>query len=335
MRDIAKLWLFWAIAVLVAWFIFLQIALSSTPASWMPDFLLSIFALPVGEQKVDVLALRGQLGDSFGPFNALVSSLALVGLISTLVLQQSIAKQHQFQIQLFHAIEAYRSLLESFETPSRGDLPRPGASAIRGRSGLEYAWKRYLVAVFEAKASEFRLVAPINLDAAEASLDFAAISQLTKAAGDQSTILISQQESRVRVLEALGQAWWMLYSSHRHHLDAMFRAWYTVHRILNEAPRYSVSPRSQFLYAASFRAQVSWIEMVFLLANQSGLPHNAKFPNACRFANYFCVYDNIEASTDITVSLLIELAKGRLADPQGDELNRAAFVAKHLDDRHG
>ena len=321
-RSVSKPAILWSCLAIVAWLLFVVAALSTSSPSWLPDVVWSILALPADD---GVLEARGQFGDSFGPFNALVSSLALVGVISTLALQQTVAKQQQFQEQLFHAVAAYQSLLESFETNYRTKSGEPGS--LRGRSALQNAWQHYVVGPFlrNCKAPGMDDVARNvgSLFFGE-TVGFAATQGAIESVDRQVAGWLST-DGATAALEVLGQAWWALYSSHRHHLDALFRAWYTVHRILNEAPNYSVTVDAQRLYAASFRAQISWIEMVYMLANQSALPHNAMFPRACRYANYFCAYDNLATTGDVTVTLLVEVAKARKANPSGNELTRAAF----------
>jgi hypothetical protein len=157
-------------------------------------------------------------------------------------------------------------------------------------------------------------------------MDFAAVQRAIESSTAHVGRLLASPEGKLKALEVLGQGWWTLYSSQKPYLDALFRAWYTVHRILNEAPAYRVGADAQRLYAASFRAQISWIEMVYLLANQSGLPHNERFPRACQYSNTFCVFDNLGGSGDLTVALLVALAIERESDPNGTELNRAAFL---------
>lgn len=287
-RLVSKPWVGWSGLAFVAWLLFVLLTLSTSSPSWLPDVVWSILALPVTNDG-GILAARGQLGDSFGPFNALVSSFALVGVISTLVVQQTVAKQQQFQEQLFHAIAAYQSLLESFETTNRCDPSAP--TSLRGRSALQYAWQEHVVAPFVGNCrvpGMDAICSIVNHVASGATQDFSTIQSAMKSVDEQVAQWLSA-DTKTELLEALGRAWWALYSSHRHHLDALFRAWYTVHRILHAASNYSVTDDSQRLYAASFRAQISWIEMVYMLANQSALPHNEKFPHACEYANYYCV----------------------------------------------
>lgn len=328
-RAFSPPWFRWSCVAVLIWWLFLQLVLSTETPIWIPEFLRSLLALPPDNQS-SLLARRGQLGDSFGLFNALVSSLALVGVISTLALQQSIAKQQQFQEQLFHAVEAYQSLLASFEPATLGFVAAGEGETLRGRTAMQRVWQRHVVASFSAE-SEALGVSELAKGASgspahRGAMDFAAVQRAIESATSHVGRLLASPEGKLRALEVLGQGWWTLYSSHKPYLDALFRAWYTVHRILNEAPAYRVGADAQRLYAASFRAQISWIEMVYLLANQSGLPHNEKFPRACRYSNSFCFFDNLGGSSDITVLLLVAIAKERESNPKGTELNRAAFV---------
>ena len=69
---------------LIAWVGYVALALSEYAPLWVPEAL----RLPSGEPGSSLLSRRGQFGDTFGAFNALVSTFALIGLLLTLRTQQ-------------------------------------------------------------------------------------------------------------------------------------------------------------------------------------------------------------------------------------------------------
>jgi hypothetical protein len=332
-------WMLGILAVLL-WFTYFCIALSTQTPPWVPDWIQSFWTLPAGGEG-SALVRRGQFGDAFGAFNALISTLAFVALLSTLRTQQRqlraqrdqtrsevrLISQQQFQEQYYRAVDAYRTLVAEFATGAPGIRSQSGADPLRGRSALFAVWNDYMLQPLA------NIGGPVG-DAARLQLNAAG-----KVAGDGNNVLRQarraieelwtrcQQDDSLRqeLLQTISSNWTTLYATYRFQLDSIFRAWYTVHRVLATAPNYRIDHPVARLYGASFRAQLSWIELTFLLVNQSGLPSLEHFPKACRHSNANAIFDNLAAEGDIAVYCLSEQAKARVADPVGASLNRSAF----------
>lgn len=137
------------------------------------------------------------------------------------------------------------------------------------------------------------------------------------------------------LMETVGKAWHPVYGMHRYQLDSLFRAWYTVYRVLETAPTYELEPDAIRLYSAIYRAQLSWIEMAFLLINQSGLPGNPAYPRACKLTNIYAVFDNLDAENDVVVVALAIVAFRRTSsdDREVASLDGRAFKSASLGER--
>lgn len=346
--NILELWFrrrsspwFWASLALMLWATYALLALSERTAWWVPSWLHGVLALP--GDNASTLMSRGQFGDAFGAFNALVSTLALVALLTTLGVQQKqlaaqqtqtrsevrLMRQQQFQEQYFRAVDAYRVLLSEFQPLQLRGRHDEGPGR-RGRSAMFVVWREYLLDPLAGCNGRLGDVVRQQL---AASLERTPDSQ---EAGDNARLQISRLVSamssdralREEVVGEISLRWSHLYSTHRFQLDALFRAWYTVYRILDTAPMYELEVEAVRLYGASFRAQLSWIELAFLLANQSGLNPRARFPKACSLSNTYVVFDNLVDDDDLVIACLSAIARAREADGNTAELTRSAFGAR-------
>lgn len=328
-----KLWPIWlGAAAFVLWMLYGLLALSTVSASWLPDFM----TLPV-DGATSVLASRGQFGDAFGAFNALISTFALIGLFFTLHAQQIqineqskanksfdlLARQQQFQEQYFRAVDTYRELLSSVSYTTDHGL-------LTGRAALWAIWRELIVApLATAESTPFVRALHKQIKAySNAGLgDWNTNSEAIEAIGEL-TGAIAADGARAVIVQRIGVVWAAAYSMHRFQMDSLFRSWYTVYRVLDTADKYELPDETIRLYSASFRAQLSWIEMAFLLANQSALPGNPAFPRACHFSNRFRIFDNLEVSNDAVVAVLYQVALRNAENALGDEgqLCRRAFA---------
>lgn len=325
--------------LLALWFGYVALALSTTTPDWIPipDFLR--LPPPQSGDNSSTLARRGQFGDAFGAFNALVSALAFAGLILTLIAQRKqlasqqkqseasnrLFRQQQFQEQFYRAVDAYRGLLLDVTVPETIDRLEV---THRGRQALHCLWRLGLLkGLVTDSDDEFDLARRRQVEASSATYKFNFTSQRDAATS------IHSLESKVRVdkelmgevLSSIGVAWFTVYQANRFQFDALFRAWYTVYRVLDTAPRYKLDPKEIELYSATFRAQLSWIEMAFLLANQSALPPGPAFPRACIYSNKYKVFDNLVTDDDLVVSILRNRAF--MAAPTADS-SRANLTAE-------
>lgn len=312
-------WVLGAVAV-VCWSAYFLLALSAAT----PDFVPSMLRLPAREGGETVLAQRGQFGDAFGAFNALVSTLALVGLFFTIRSQQQqlatqvsigrandlLVRQQQFQEQFYRAVDAYRELL--------AEITAHGADGAvhRARAALNHLWREGVIARIAGHD------VPLLDEASRAQRD----AQQHETLGAWNTndraalaidrllqALSAEPDDREATYRAIGEAWAAMVMANRFQLDALFRAWYTVYRVLATAPAYQLDPPTVRLYAAGFRAQLSWVELAFLLVNQSALPGCPSYPRASHMSNLHATFDNLDVSHDVVLSVLRQRAA--LAQP--------------------
>lgn len=309
-------WLTLCILAAAAWLGYVALALSDTAPSWMPEML----RLPQGDSGASVLSRRGQFGDAFGAFNALVSTLALIGLLMTLRTQQeqirsqertsnsndTLIRQQQFQDQFFRAVDAYRDQLQTVTTSNTKDVGH-----IVGRLALREIWRNQLVRqIYDHESSSLKqaIVAQLYAYDNEMSGSLNSNQEVSQLIAGLLSEIEESTEKRDQVLGRVGSAWHVVYLANRHQLDSLYRAWYTVYRVLDTAPSYGVDLETMNLYSAAFRAQISWIEMAFLLANQFGLPGNPSYPRACKHSVRYAVFDNLDRTHDVVISVLSSIA---------------------------
>lgn len=332
-----KKWPIWFGALsLILWLSYAMLALSTDAPNWLPE----IFRLPRDESST-ILARRGQFGDAFGAFNALISTFALIGLFFTIRSQQQqlteqekasrtsekLTHQQQFQEQYYRGVDAYRSLLTDF-TMFRDGVD---GEAVHGRPALWLIWREQLIAHVRSDSGTMfhsalcrQLEAYSNEGLGQWNSNADALSAV-RALRDQLTV---EPEVLDELVDSVGQAWRAVYGMYRYQFDSLFRAWYTVYRILDTASNYGLSDESIRLYAATYRAQLSWIEMAFLLINQSGLPENPAFPRACHLSNRYAVFDNLDVDSDVVVSVLVALALRRVSSGDRDSAMLDAHAFK-------
>lgn len=319
-----------------SWLAYIMLALSETAPDWIPD----ILRLPTGEAGSTVLSRRGQFGDAFGAFNALVSTLALIGLLLTLRTQQdqirsqertsrsndTLTRQQQFQDQLYRAVDAYRDQLQAV-TCSRSGAEGP----VTGRLALREIWRNQFVKHIEhVDLPLLKAAISAQMDAYDNELS--GIWNSHEDVVKHSKLLVgeieSQEATRDEILRRLGSSWRIVYLANRYQLDSLYRSWYTVYRILDTAARYEIDEPTVRLYSAAFRAQISWIEMAFLLVNQIGLPSNPEFPKACRYSDKFSTFDNLDSAHDVVAEILVHVVRRTVPsshDSKQHRLSAAAF----------
>lgn len=319
-----------------AWFGYLALALSDTAPSWVPEAL----RLPPGDSGASVLSRRGQFGDAFGAFNALVSTLALIGLLFTLRTQQrqiqsqertsasndTLIRQQQFQDQLFRAVDAYRDQLQALTAPNS-----EGTGHIVGRLALRDIWRNQLVLhIDHSGLPSLKATLRAQLDAYgnEMSGIWNSYQEVSQLVVRLLSEMEAQKDVHDQILGRIGSAWQVVSLANRYQLDSLYRAWYTVYRVIETAPKYGVSPETMNLYSATFRAQISWIEMAFLLTNQFGLPGNPAYPRACKHSVRYAAFDNLDRTHDVVVSILSRIVSNTVdlpPDATHQQLSVSAF----------
>lgn len=318
---IRRAWPVWlGILALTLWIVYALFALSTTSPDWTPGFLM----LP-DAQGTSTIATRGQFGDAFGAFNALVSTFALIGLFFTIRSQQHqlteqskaaatserLTRQQQFQEFFYRAVDTYKQLLSEISSSISEN-----EQAVHGRVALWKIWRERFIAALPALgeteldiAIRKQLEAYANETLGEWNTNAESASAIAKLKQALATTPGAAHSASI----ALGGTWAHVYSVNRFQLDSLFRAWYTAYRVLSTASSYGLDDDTIRLYSATFRAQLSWIEMAFLLANQAGLPGNMSFPNACWFSNKYVIFDNLDTDSDAVVATLAWIAQNQSA----------------------
>lgn len=324
------------VIVVFFWLGWTFFALSITSFSWVPDFL----RLPVEDQATTILARRGQFGDAFGAFNALVSTFALIGLFFTINSQQHqikeqaklsaasdlLIRQQQFQEQYYRAIETYSKLLSEISFNAGG----PGSESLKGRLAMWEIWRSQVIGSLVTNGdTQFELAVQLQQNAYkhESLGAWNTNEEATSATANLLSTLKDDPACLQAALDAIGVAWTAMYAMNRFQLDALFRAWYTVFRVLGTAERYEIDAEIRRLYSATFRAQLSWIEMAFLLANQSHLPGTSAYPRACYYSNQHTCFDNLDVAHDAIIAVLYTkaLVNVESINPESVLLCRKAF----------
>lgn len=332
-RDRGLIYVGFAVAAVAAWLLWLWLSLTTLDAPLAPGLLEDHFALPMTSAETEVLDRRAKLGDAFGPFNALVSTLAFGVLLITLHMQRKqldqqreqfasefrLIRQQQFQEQLFRAIDSYQQQLAAITVVHGTDKQ---TRVHTGRDALniivdEQLRKPLIESKEVGECVGWQLRPEANLVKWRETL-----AQRMRRSLDAMT---SQPQRQAAVLDLIGNTWNAVYFRNRFQLDALFRAWYTVYRVLETASQYQIGDQQIWLYGATFRAQLSWVELMILLLNQSGLPGNTVHPTACRYSNNFCLFDNLSVEGDIVAALLRQVAVNRDMKERENALTNAAF----------
>lgn len=329
-------------AAVVIWTAWLWFCLSPPGLLPPPDFISGHFSLPPAGDLGQELDLRGKLGDAFGPFNALVSTIALGILLVTLNLQRKqidqqheqlalqkqqidsefkLIRQQQFQEQFFRAIDGYQQQLSAL-TAGHGQT---GGEPVRnGRDALNHIVRTQLYRAMGKSPHIGNCVGAQMQTNDDVLFWHRSLAEQVSAARQR----LSTSQNRQGTLALLRKTWAAVYFQHRFQFDALFRAWYTVYRILDTAPTYHIDENTIWLYGASFRAQLSWIELLVLLLNQSDFEAVNEHPRACRYSNKYCVFDNLAVDSDIIAMILRDEACAKAPLPGGDQLNEAAFTRR-------
>lgn len=328
-----------SVIAISGWIGYLALALSDTTPSWVPEAL----RLPSSESGASILSRRAEFGDAFGAFNALVSTLALIGLLFTLRTQQeqirsqertsasndTLIRQQQFQDQFFRAVDAYRDQLQTITAPNP-----TGTGNITGRLALRDIWRNQLVLhIDHSGLPSLKETIAAQLDAY--SNEMSGIWNSHQEASQLIARLLNEiekhRETHDKVLNRIGSAWHAVNLANRHQLDSLHRAWHTVYIVLDAAPKYGINAETINLYSATFKAQISWIEMAFLLANQFGLPGNPTYPTACEHSVRYAAFDNLDRTYDTVIGILSSIASKKVDLPPNtmhtrhQELSASAF----------
>ena len=243
------------------------------------------------------------------------------------------------------AKQAYNRLLQAVEIP---ELPH-GQRSWAAAHGLFYTWKFIATIVCQAECQTvpskiapgtsqgiflkvWRPVAAVYRWDDNASLYDRNTLERYEGEHFTSRWVESQVETldtRItdKYLSALLDSWRANWTSNVYQFDALFRAWYHVCKAIANAAEFQIDSATEWRAAARWRAQLSWIELVYLLSNQclSEGENGNGFPKAVAFSERYAMFDNFQPGIDPTAHFLNRLARGRVELAGARRLKDEAF----------
>lgn len=283
----------------------------------------SVYYVHLGTLPVDGAdpAGWGQLGDYFGGLlNPVFSFLTILALALTLILQSRELKLSREELELsrvelrnsaealraqnkaidrqsfeqtfFAWLNTYREILASIEHTDR-QRPKtsyspPIESHTKSKQAMQFLW--------DARLSNGAL----HLDFIQADLDALDQAGLAQIAGEAVT------------------NWNDLYLDHEYQLDSLFRVLYRLVVWIDSQDEDRIPPAQKWLYVSIVRAQLSWIELVYLFYNG----HTERGKTFKRFAEKYALFDNLNFSTDPVIAIVKE------SPPDGIGYKPSAYDSK-------
>jgi hypothetical protein len=259
--------------------------------------------------------------------------------------QIELVRIERYYSEIEAAKQAYNRLLQAVEIP---DIPE-GKRSWPAAHGLFHAWKFIATIVCQAESQTvtsqiargtsqdiflkvWRPVAAAYRWDHNASLYDAITPERYEREHFTSRWVQSQIESldaRItdKYLSALLDSWRDSYTSNVYQFDALFRAWYHVCKAIANASEFQIDSATEWRAAARWRAQLSWIELVYLLSNQclSEGENGNGFPKAVVLSERYAMFDNFQPGIDPTAHFLNRLARGRLELAGARRLKDEAF----------
>jgi len=95
-------------------------------------------------------------------------------------------------------------------------------------------------------------------------------------------------------------SWAGLYENNEYQLDSLFRVLYRLIVWIDSQDEDRLTPAQKWLYVSIVRAQLSWIELVFLFYNG----HTDQGKNFKRLADKYALFDNLNFATDSVIAIV-------------------------------
>lgn len=143
----------------------------------------------------------------------------------------------------------------------------------------------------------------------------------------RNQLLAGEREKLEYLAKMVRVCWIDLYGSQRYQLDALFRAWFHVCKALESAELHQIDIDTEWRLASRFRAQLSWVELTYIMANQvfADGPEGEGFPDAIKYCARYAFFDNFVSGLDPTVHAVLLLAQGAIVDSDVRLLPRQCF----------
>jgi hypothetical protein len=135
-----------------------------------------------------------------------------------------------------------------------------------------------------------------------------------------------------RLISQLRASWRTFMIGNVYQVDALFRTWYRVYTTISNTQEFDIDGETEWRAAAQFRAQLSWIELTFLLMNQIFRfdDETDDYGKARALSERYAVFDNYRPGLDPAANLLLMLADGTIKADQVSMLRSAAFSTDEL-----
>jgi len=290
------------------------------------------------ELRAKLLDYRGKLGDSFGPLNALLSSLGFIALLYSINLQRSVSAEQerlqlrqQFEALLSLTVQANREALREIslqdwipDTPSGAtelelaiQVSPYSLKAGPRWTGKEALRRLWLNAIEKPFADEVEQLMDNSL-ATEIAKQFKAWWDADDQAHDDGNyrmatayVLLAFDSAtwaeRTDVFPCVARAYKKMYADNEFQLDAYFRTLYRIFELLSRgSDDYGLSTQQVREYAALARAQLSWNELAFVLLNCAV----GDFEKAGRLYNFFALFDNLTTRNGFVTAVLRKFIEG-------------------------
>lgn len=250
----------------------------------------------------------GQFGDFLGgALNPVFGFLSVLALLVALVLQnrelrlsteelrnssealrgQNRAIEHQnFEQTFFAWLRTYRELLDSV---SHYRNRENATIELRGREALRVWWHNAV--------SPFGVAGAVKAAVGEGTWD-----ETFRRNPTRGGVLLALVEAghQAAVLSAAMRKWESLYKDEEYQLDSLFRNLYRLIYWINSQDSTHISPAQKWLYVSIVRAQLSWIELVYLYYN--GLTQRGA--NFKELIERYALFDNLTFESDQVISIL-------------------------------
>lgn len=260
----------------------------------------------------------GQLGDYFGGLlNPVFSFLTILALVLTLILQSRELKLSREELELsrtelrnsaealrgqnkaidrqsfeqtfFAWINNYRQFLDGMNSSASLD-PFSGMSGVtHGRIAMLALWKNALTLeglIWNIRGHLLPNV-PLNQLNAELLID---------------KFSVADQGTKKALASKAMEKWEHLFLENITQLDSPFRVLYRLIVWIDSQDKDRLSPSQKWLYVSIVRAQLSWIELVYLFYNG----HTERGRAFKRLAEKYALFDNLNFATDPVIAIVRE-----------------------------
>jgi Putative phage abortive infection protein len=267
----------------------------------------------VSANKVEVAAW-GQLGDFFGgTLNPIFGFLSVMALLAALVIQgrelrissqelknsalaldkQNKAIAHQsFEQTFFSWVKNYQDMLATVRhvIPTYGSGENSGREYV-GRDALRELWR---IGITIKEIPE--LIQGHEKDSRFSAL-FNEIGSIEGFDNPQNLEKINHYFSQRYIAQ-----WTDLYLTNEFQLDSLFRNLYRLILWIDSQDKSQINQAQKWMYVSVARAQLSWIEMVYLFYNGQ-TDRGLKFR---RLVDKYALFDNLNFDSDAVIKHLKE-----------------------------